>query len=152
VGDQNFSKNHSCYYKEQCILKKLVKNYNEIKKQEDYEKYTIGKKYDSPIEQFLYEKMQEIDFNNYGYRLVPKLVFKRYTLDFALIPNKQNKNKIDIECDGKQHQTIEDMPVLEDIDRDYFLENHGWKILRFPNFDIRENTTEVINKIVENIK
>jgi very-short-patch-repair endonuclease len=44
------------------------------------------------------------------------------------------------------------MPVLEDIERDYFLKNHSWKILRFPNFDIRENTTEVINKIVENMK
>jgi len=152
VGDKDFSRNHSCYYKDRCILKKLVNNYDELKKQENYEEIIFGGKLDSPIEQFLYEKMQDIDFNSYGYRLVSKLVFKRYTLDFALIPNNQNKNKIDIECDGKQHQTIEGMPVLEDIDRDYFLENHGWKIFRFPNFDIRENTTEVINKIVENIK
>jgi superfamily I DNA and/or RNA helicase len=152
VGDKDFSRNHSCHYKDGCILKKLVNNYDEIKKQENYEEIAIGRKLDSPIEQYLFEKMQEIDFNSYGYRLFPKLVFKRYTLDFALIPNNQNKNKIDIECDGKQHQIIEGMPVLEDIERDYFLKNHSWKILRFPNFDIRENTTEVINKIVENMK
>ena len=152
VGDKDFSRNHSCYYKRKCVLKKLIENYDELKKQKDYEKYTIGKKFDSPIEQFLYKQLQKIDFGNYGYKLVPKLVFKRYTLDFALIPNKQNKNLINIECDGKQHQIVEGMPVLEDIERDYFLKNHGWKILRFPNFDIRENTTEIINKIVENIK
>ncbi|MHA1381463.1 MAG: AAA domain-containing protein, partial [Candidatus Helarchaeota archaeon] len=46
VGDKDFSRNHSCYYKDQCILKKLIENYDDIKKQENYEKYTIGKKFD----------------------------------------------------------------------------------------------------------
>jgi superfamily I DNA and/or RNA helicase len=151
VGDKDFSRNHSCYYKDQCILKKLIENYDDIKKQEDYEKYTIGKKFDAPTEEYLYEKLQKIDFENYGYSLVPKLVFKRYTLDFALIPNKKNMNRIDIECDGKQHQIVEGMPVLEDIERDHFLKNNGWKVLRFKNYDIREEPTEVIKKIVENL-
>ncbi len=152
VGDKSFAKNHSCSYKDKCILKKLVHNYDEMKKEENYEKVIFGKKLDSPVEQYLFEKMQDIDFENYGYRLVPKFVFKRYTLDFALIPNIKNKARINIECDGKQHQVIEGVPILEDIERDNFLEEHGWTILRFQNFNIRENTEEVLKKIVESMK
>ena len=41
-----------------------------------------------------------------GYKVVPKFVAKRYTLDFALI----GKKKIDIEIDGIQHEIIGGMP------------------------------------------
>ncbi len=151
VGDKEFCKIHSCGYENRCILKKLLENYDEIKKKEDYEKYSIGKKFDSPVEQYLYEHLEKVDFGKYDYELIPKLVFKRYTLDFALIPEKSNQEQIDIECDGKQHQIVDGMPVLEDIERDYYLKNHGWKVMRFQNQDIMERTEEVIKEIIVNI-
>jgi len=152
VGDKEFCKIHSCGYENRCILKKLSENYDEIKKKEDYEKYSIGKKFDSPVEQYLYEHLEKVDFGKYDYELIPKLVFKRYTLDFALIPEKSNQEQIDIECDGKQHQIVDGMPVLEDIERDYYLKNHGWKVMRFQNQDIMEKTEEVIKEIKLNLK
>jgi very-short-patch-repair endonuclease len=81
------------------------------------EKYVISEKFDTPTEEYLFESLREIDFEKYGYKLVPKLVVKRYTLDFALV----GERKIDIECDGYQHEIIEGLPVLEDAERDEFL-------------------------------
>jgi very-short-patch-repair endonuclease len=79
--------------------------------------------------------------------LLPKLVVKRYTLDFALL----GKKKIDIECDGYQHEIIEGLPVLEDVERDEFLKKEGWKVLRFPNHKILSQTNIVIEEILKNL-
>ena len=72
---------------------------------------------------------------------------KRYTLDFALL----GKKKIDIECDGYQHEIIEGLPVLEDVERDDFLEKEGWKVLRFPNHKILAQTDMVLEDILQNL-
>ena len=141
VGDKNFC------YKQTGILKRLVETYDEIKKQEKTEEYTLFEKFDSPTERFLFQKLQEADFENLGYKLIPKLVVKRYTLDFALL----GKKKIDIECDGNQHEIIGGIPVLEDIERDEFLKNEGWQVLRFPNHKVLTKTNIVIEEILNNI-
>jgi superfamily I DNA and/or RNA helicase len=141
VGDKNF-----CYGRT-GILKQLVETYDEIKKQEKAEEYTLFEKFDSPTERFLFRKLQEIDFGNYGYKLIPKLVVKRYTLDFALL----GKKKLDIECDGYQHEIIEGLPVLEDVERDEFLKKEGWKVLRFPNHIVLSQTNVVIEEILKNL-
>lgn len=141
VGDKKF-----CYGRS-GILKRLVETYDEIKKQEKTEEYTLFEKFDSPTERFLFQKLQEIDFGNLGYKLIPKLVVKRYTLDFALL----GKKKIDIECDGCQHEIIEGLPVLEDVERDDFLKKEGWVVLRFPNHKILAQTNIVIKEILENL-
>ena len=75
------------------------------------------------------------------------MVVKRYTLDFGLL----GKEKIDIELDGYQHEIIEGMPVLEDVERDDFLEKEGWKVLRFPNHKILSQTNVVIEDILKNL-
>ena len=147
VGDKSFCQEHSCYKGQDCILKRLVKDYNEIKKQEKFGEYTLSGKFDSPTERYLFEKLQEIDFERLGYKLIPKLVVKRYTLDFALL----GKKKIDIECDGCQHEIIEGLPVLEDVERDNFLEKEGWKVLRFPNHKVLSQTNMVIEEILKNL-
>jgi len=54
-------------------------------------------------------------------------VVKRYTLDFALV----GERKIDIECDGHQHEIIEGLPVLEDVERDEFLKKKVGRLLGF---------------------
>jgi very-short-patch-repair endonuclease len=141
VGDKNFCLGRT------GVLRRLVDTYDEIKKQEQTEKYSLFEKYDTNTEQFLSSKLQAIDFKNRGYKLVPKLVVKRYTLDFALL----GKKKIDIECDGGQHEIIEGLPVIEDVERDIFLEKEDWKVLRFPNHKILYQTNVVIEKILNNL-
>lgn len=142
VGDKNFCQGRT------GVLKRLVETYDEIKRQEKKEEYTLFEKFDSPTERFLFQKLQEIDFEYFGYKLIPKLVVKRYTLDFALL----GKKKIDIECDGYQHEIIDGLPVLEDVERDGFLQKEGWKVLRFPNHKILSQTNVVLEYILRNIQ
>lgn len=142
VGDKDFCRGRT------GVLKRLVETYDEIKKQEKAEKYTLLEKLDSPTERFLFQKLQEIDFEHIGYELIPKLVVKRYTLDFALL----GKKKLDIECDGYQHEIIEGLPVLEDVERDVFLQKEGWTVLRFPNHKILSQTNVVLEHILQNIE
>ena len=141
VGDKKFCHGRT------GVLKRIVETYDEIKKQEKTEQYTIFEKFDSPTERYLFEKLQEIDFERQGYKLIPKLVVKRYTLDFALL----GKKKIDVECDGYQHEIIEGLPVLEDVERDIFLEKEGWKVLRFPNHKVLSRTNIVLENILKNL-
>ncbi|MBA7505655.1 hypothetical protein ES706_04331 [subsurface metagenome] len=141
VGDKNFC------HKRTGVLKNLVETYDEIKKQEKIEEYTIFERFDSPAEEHLFEAVQQVDFESLGYKLIPKLVVKRYTLDFALT----GKRKINIECDGCQHEIIEGLPVLEDVERDNFLEKQGWKVLRFPNHKVFSQTDMVVENILENL-
>ena len=103
---------------------------------------------DSPTERFLLDKLLHVDFEKHGYKLVPKYVHKRYTLDFALIGAK----KIDIECDGSQHEIIKGLPILEDVERDEFLNKEGWTVLRFPNHRILNDLDKVINRILVSLK
>jgi len=138
VGDKDF-----CYGRT-GVLKKLVQTYDELKKQEKVEEYTLHEKFDSPTERFLFQKLQDIDFESLGYRLIPKLVVKRYTLDFGLV----GKKNIDIECDGCQHEIIEGFPVLEDVARDDFLKKEGWEIIRFSNHRILAQTNTVVDDIL----
>jgi very-short-patch-repair endonuclease len=142
VGDKNF-----CYGRT-GILKKLVQTYDELKKQEKAEEYSLHEKFDTPTERFLFQKLQDVDFESLGYKLIPKSVVKRYTLDFGLV----GKKKIDIECDGCQHEIIEGFPVLEDVERDNFLEKEGWKVLRFSNHKILSQTKLVIEDIMNLLK
>jgi len=141
VGDKKF-----CYSRT-GILKRLVETYDELKKQEKTEEYTIHEKFDSPTERFLFQKLNHIDFKSFGYKLIPKLVVKRYTLDFALL----GKKRIDIECDGCQHEIIEGLPVLEDVERDEFLKKEGWQVLRFPNHKVLTQTNIIIEEILKNL-
>jgi len=129
------------------LLRRLVETYDEIKSQEEIEKQSIHEKFDSPTERFLFQKLQGVDFEKLGYKLIPKLVVKRYTLDFGLI----GKEKIDIELDGYQHEIIEGMPVLEDVERDDFLEKEGWKVFRYPNHKVLSQTNAVIEDILKNL-
>jgi len=72
-------------------------------------------------------------------------VVKRYTLDFGLV----GKKKIDVECDGCQHEVIEGFPVLEDVERDSFLRKEGWEVIRFSNHKILSQTNMVMENISE---
>lgn len=146
VGDKSFCESR------QGNLGRVAKIYNSIKKQEKIEEYTLHAKFDTTSERLLFEKMQEVNFERdiekLGYRLIPKLVVKRYTLDFAII----GKQKIDIEVDGTQHEIIKGMPILEDVERDEFLTKEEWKVMRFPNYLVLSQPDYVVEEIIKALK
>lgn len=148
VGDKEFCNEHSCYKGQNCCLKRLTKTYDEIQKQAIMEQYVISGKFDTRTEEYLFENLKEIDFEKYRYKLFPKKVVKRYTLDFALV----GERKIDIECDGHQHEIIEGLPVLEDVERDEFLKKEGWEVIRFPNHRILSDVGKVVQDILNLLK
>lgn len=139
VGDKDFCENR------EGVLGKIESAYHKIKDEEKLEEHDLHARFDTPTERVFYEELQKIGLEKLGYRLVPKLVAKRYTLDFAIV----GKKKIDIEIDGTQHEIIGGMPVLEDIERDKFLrEKEGWKILRFPNHRVLSEMPKVIEELL----
>lgn len=141
VGDKQF-----CLQRN-GVLKKIAENYEKIKKEEEFEKQYFSGNFDSKAEMELFKKLQKIDFKSFGYKLVPKFIEKRYTLDFALIGKDK---KIDIECDGfGTHNIIDGLPVVEDAERDEYLQKRDWIILRFPNYKIFANIDKVINEILD---
>lgn len=145
VGDRQFCLSRN------GILKKIAETYDQIKKQEALEEQYFSGKFDSTTELLLYQKLQEIDFESLGYKLTPKYVAKRYTLDFALV-GENGEKRFDIECDGfGNHQIIDGLPVIEDVQRDEFLKKEGWEVLRFPNHQIITKLKFVIETILSKI-
>ena len=148
IGDKDY-----CYSRKRRLTE-LVKNYDQIKKESELEEMLIAENFDTHTEKFLYENLiNNIDFLAYGYQLKAQLFYKRYFLDLALIGEGKNSGKkINIECDGYQHEIIGGLPVIEDLERDRYLEKEGWEVLRFKNHEILSNTKEVIVKIESVIK
>lgn len=139
VGDKDFCENR------EGVLGKIEGAYHKIKDEEKLEEHDLHARFDTPTERVFYEELQKIGLEKLGYKLVPKFVAKRYTLDFAIV----GKKKIDIEIDGTQHEIIGGMPVLEDIERDKFLrEKEGWKILRFPNHRVLSEIPKVVEELL----
>jgi very-short-patch-repair endonuclease len=139
VGDKDFCENR------EGVLGKIESIYHKIKDEEKLEEHDLHARFDTPTERVFYEELQKIGLEKLGYKLVPKLVAKRYTLDFAIV----GKKKIDIEIDGTQHEIIGGMPVLEDIERDKFLrEKEGWEILRFPNHRVLSEMPKIVEELL----
>ncbi len=139
VGDEDFCKNRV------GILGKIEDAYCKIKDAETLEECGLYARFDTPTERLFYEELQKIGLEKMGYKLMPKLVAKRYTLDFAIV----GKKRIDIEIDGTQHEIIGGIPVCEDIERDKFLrEKEGWQILRFPNHRFLSEMPKIIEELL----
>lgn len=143
IGDKDF-----CDHRP-GILGKIKEVYGKIKAEEKLEEYDLHAQFDTPTERIFFEEIQKINIEKLGYKLMPKLVVKRYTLDFAIIGNNK---KIDIEIDGTQHETIEGVPVLEDVERDEFLKKEGWQTLRFPNHMVLSEIYKVIEKLLNTLR
>ena len=109
-------------------LGKVVAELEAQKKQESLEECYFDGKFDSRAEMDFYTAMQTYDLASLGLELKPKLVVKRYTLDFALL----GRERIDIEIDGKQHEIVGGLPIAEDAMRDEFLKREGWQVVRLP--------------------
>ena len=79
------------------------------------------------------------------------LKFKRqapigsYIVDFLC-----KEAKLIIELDGGQHN--EDENIKKDLNRQKYLEDKGFKVLRFWNNEVNENLEGVLNSILENLQ
>ena len=82
-------------------------------------------------------------------RLLPKTEFHfrrqvpigRYIVDFA-----EKNLRLVIEVDGSQH--AEPLGLAKDNERDAFLRDRGYQVLRFWNFEIDTNMSGVIDTIL----
>ncbi len=71
-------------------------------------------------------------------------VIGKYIVDFYCA-----SKKIVIELDGSQH--YEEKGIMEDKERDEFLNSLGLKVLRYSNFDINKNFDVVCQDILNNM-
>ena len=145
IGDQAYCESR----RSGSTLHRIATAYIDIKNQQNLEENSLGAKFDSPTERIFYENMQKLNLKKYGYKLVPKLIVKRYTLDFALVGKDM---KIDIELDGAQHEIVGGMPVIEDVARDEFLEKEGWQVTRIPNNIVLTEMEMVMKMILKLVK
>lgn len=81
----------------------------------------------------------------YKIRFLRQKVIKNYIVDFYC-----SKASLVIEIDGGQH--YEDDAILQDKMRDKELNELGYKVLRFTNFDIKNNFEGVCDTIDKTVK
>ena len=90
------------------------------------------------------EKIIRDFLKNKKITFINQCVLRGYIVDFLLT----EKNVI-IEVDGGYHE--KEKQLMYDIQREYFLEKLGYKVIRFDNEHILENTEELLSSI-ESIK
>ena len=87
-------------------------------------------------------KLWNVIKNNqfYGYKFLRQYIIGQYIVDFIC-----REKKIIIEIDGGQHN--EEQNIIYDKQRTIFLENLGYKVVRFWNNDIDDNIEGVYQKL-----
>jgi very-short-patch-repair endonuclease len=93
----------------------------------------------TPQEIILWSRLRN---NQLGYKFRRQHSIGKYIVDFYC-PEK----RLIIEIDGSQHIDSE-----YDKERDRYLKNLGFKVLRFWDNDINNNLAGVLLKIIENLK
>jgi very-short-patch-repair endonuclease len=78
-----------------------------------------------------------------GHRFRRQFPIGRFIADFVCI-----EQKLVIELDGGQHQD----QVAYDEQRTVFLQQNGWRVLRFWNNDVMCNLDGVLSTIAENLQ
>ncbi|WP_416878162.1 endonuclease domain-containing protein [Litorimonas sp.] len=79
-----------------------------------------------------------------GCRFRRQVVLGPYIVDFAC-----HKSKMVIEVDGNHHAEIEH--AQKDGIRDKFLENEGYKVLRFWNAELHEDWENILDHIADTV-
>ena len=85
-------------------------------------------------------KLWYLFLQKYPIKVYKQRIIGNYIVDFYCA-----KADLIIELDGSQH--YEDKEQKQDLIRNKFLENHGLKVLRFPNSDIDRNFPAVCEQI-----
>jgi very-short-patch-repair endonuclease len=89
-------------------------------------------------ESLLWQRLRYTQLN--GHRIRRQHPIGKYIADFACI-----ERKVVIELDGGQHQD----QVAYDEQRTSFLQENGWRVLRFWNNDVTGNLDGVLSAIAE---
>jgi very-short-patch-repair endonuclease len=76
-----------------------------------------------------------------GYRFRRQYPIGRFIVDFAC-----TRHRVTIEADGSQHADSE-----ADRERTTWLEDQGWRVLRFWNNDVLTNTNGVVETILKEL-
>lgn len=77
-----------------------------------------------------------------GYKFRRQVPLGPYIVDFACI-----ERKIIIELDGGQHADR----IEHDTQRDTFLANYGYRVMRYWNNDVMENLPAVLQSIAQEL-
>lgn len=106
----------------------------------------IGKwhPHESPWEEILYKALVER-----GLVPIPQYPVTGRRLDMALVDNKNQFKKIDIEVDGdRYHRNRDGSRKKDDVWRDIQLHGMGWIVLRFWVYQLREDLNGCVEKIM----
>jgi very-short-patch-repair endonuclease len=94
-------------------------------------------------ERRLWSKLRLKQLN--GYQFYRQRVIGNYIVDFC-----SPALKLVIEVDGSQHYSAD--VASSDKIRDKYLQDCGFKILRFNDYEVLTNTNGVVENILENMK
>lgn len=125
------------------ILGKIAAAYTTISARRATAAQSLAGNLDTAEESILFERLSRIYGHRDAMQLVPKRLVGPYALDIAL----EGTVKVDIECDGHQHEIVDGLPVIDDVRRDQYLRRHGWKVLRVPNHRVYSDMDGVLAEI-----
>jgi very-short-patch-repair endonuclease len=103
--------------------------------------------HESPWEKKLFEALLDA-----GLSPRPQYPVSSRRLDMALIRQDEGSLKIDIEVDGDCHRNSDGTRKIDDIWRDIQLQGLGWKVMRFWTYQLREDMTGCVQKILREFK
>ena len=104
-----------------------------------------------PADDFIgfYEKPLEEALRAAGIIAIPQYVFARYRLDLAVV---EGELKIDIEVDGEHfHKDWTGERCWEDLNRDHYLTQRGWRVLRFWAVEVRDHPARCVERVLKHI-
>lgn len=94
-----------------------------------------------------YEKPLEEALRAAGIVAIPQYVFGRYRLDLAVV---EGELKIDIEVDGEHfHKDYTGERCWEDLNRDHYLTQRGWRVLRFWAIEVRDHQHRCVERVLK---
>lgn len=100
------------------------------------------RKNQTAAEKILWSKLRRKQLN--GLKFFRQYSIKRYVVDFCC-PSK----RVVIELDGGQHYF--GTQKIKDIQRTRYIQNKGFRVIRFSNLDVLKNISGVFDKILEEI-
>lgn len=124
----------------------IAKKYDEVKTREAGQPNDAQRGHDTPEERLLFVLLKETDLELRGFTIESQRWVKRYRLDIAI--EGPGAKRLDVECDGHQHEIVGGLPVIEDVDRDEFLRKEKWEVMRFPNYRILLEPEDLVKEIL----
>jgi very-short-patch-repair endonuclease len=99
------------------------------------------RKNSTEAERILWSKIRGRQFAKYKFRR--QVVLGPYIVDFLC-----HEARLIVEADGGQHSS----QVISDAKRTIYLESCGYRVVRFWNNDILQNTDGVLETILQNLR